>query len=66
MPLESIGSLLERAVRGGYAVGYFESWNIEPLQGVIDAAEQTRSPKKVGLKGKFLSEKKNKKEKKKK
>ncbi len=29
MPLESIGSLLERAVRGGYAVGYFESWNIE-------------------------------------
>jgi len=55
MPLESIGSLLERAVRGGYAVGYFESWNIESLQGVIDAAEQTRSPIIVGFNGGFLS-----------
>ena len=25
----------------GYAVGYFESWNLESLQGVVDAAEQT-------------------------
>jgi ketose-bisphosphate aldolase len=55
MPLESISSLLERAIRGGYAVGYFESWNIESLQGVIDAAEQTRSPIIVGFNGGFLS-----------
>lgn len=55
MPLESIGSLMERAVCGGYAVGYFESWNIESLQGVIDAAEQTRSPIIVGFNGGFLS-----------
>ncbi|MGA2700490.1 MAG: class II fructose-bisphosphate aldolase [Isosphaeraceae bacterium] len=47
--------VLERAVRGGYAVGYFESWNIESLQGVIDAAEQTRSPIIVGFNGGFLS-----------
>jgi fructose/tagatose bisphosphate aldolase len=55
MPLESIGSLMRRAVRGGYAVGYFESWNIESLQGVIDAAEQTRSPINAGFNGGFLS-----------
>ena len=55
MPLESIGSLMQRAVRGGYAVGYFESWNLESLQGVIDAAEQTRSPIIVGFNGGFLS-----------
>ena len=46
---------MQRAVRGGYAVGYFESWNIESLQGVIDAAEQTRSPIIVGFNGGFLS-----------
>ncbi len=55
MPLESISSLLERAIRGGYAVGYFESWNLESLQAVIDAAEQTRSPIIVGFNGGFLS-----------
>ena len=55
MPLESISSLLESALRGGYAVGYFESWNIESLQGVIDAAEQTHSPIIAGFNGGFLS-----------
>ena len=54
MPLESIGSLIQRALRGEYVVGYFESWNIESLQGVIDAAEQTRSPIIVGFNGGFL------------
>jgi len=44
-----------KAVCGGYAVGYFESWNLESLQGVIDAAEQTRSPIIVGFNGGFLS-----------
>ena len=39
----------------GYAVGYFEGWNIESLQGVIDAAEQTHSPIIVGFNGGFLS-----------
>ena len=55
MPLESISSSMEKAVRGGYAVGYFESWNLESLQGVMDAAEQTRSPIIVGFNGEFLS-----------
>jgi ketose-bisphosphate aldolase len=55
MPLESIARLLAGCRGGGYAVGYFESWNLESLQGVLDAAEQTRSPVIVGFNGEFLS-----------
>ena len=55
MPLEPIGPMMRRAARGGYAVGYFESWNLESLQGVIDAAEETRSPVVIGFNGDFLS-----------
>jgi fructose/tagatose bisphosphate aldolase len=36
-------------------VGYFESWNLESLQGVVDAAEATRSPILIGFNGEFLS-----------
>jgi fructose/tagatose bisphosphate aldolase len=39
-----------------YALGYFESWNLESLQGVIDAAERTRSPTIIGFNGEFLSQ----------
>lgn len=46
---------MESARRGGYAVGYFESWNLESLQGVIDAAEASRSPIIIGFNGDFLS-----------
>lgn len=55
MPLESIGRLVAAAERGGYALGYFESWNFESLQGVIDAAEQARAPIIIGFNGEFLS-----------
>ncbi len=55
MPLEPIPRLLSAANRGQYALGYFESWNLESLQGVIDAAEQTRSPVILGFNGEFLS-----------
>jgi ketose-bisphosphate aldolase len=54
MPLESVPQLLRDCQAGGYAVGYFESWNLESLQGVIDAAEQTRSPIIIGFNGEFL------------
>ncbi len=54
MPLEPIGKLMSAARAGGYAVGYFESWNLESLQGVIDAAESTRSPIIIGFNGDFL------------
>lgn len=55
MPLTTIPELIGHAVSHHYAVGYFESWNLESLQGVIDAAEQSRSPVIIGFNGEFLS-----------
>jgi ketose-bisphosphate aldolase len=55
MALESIECMLHACREGEFAVGYFESWNLESLQGVLDAAEQTRSPVIIGFNGEFLS-----------
>lgn len=55
MPLEPINQLMAAARAGGYALGYFESWNLESLQGVIDAAEKARAPVIIGFNGEFLS-----------
>jgi ketose-bisphosphate aldolase len=55
VPLESATELLSHACRRGYAVGYFESWDLASLEGVIEAAEQCRSPVIVGFNGEFLS-----------
>ncbi|MBS0631950.1 MAG: class II fructose-bisphosphate aldolase [Verrucomicrobia bacterium] len=55
MPLKPIDQLMSAARAGGYALGYFESWNFESLQGVIDAAEQMRAPVIIGFNGEFLS-----------
>jgi len=54
MPLESAVELLGHAHRCGYAVGYFESWDLASLEGVIDAAEQSKAPIIVGFNGEFL------------
>jgi fructose/tagatose bisphosphate aldolase len=50
---------MEHADRHTFALGYFESWNLESLQGVLDAAEQTRSPVVIGFNGEFLSRRKD-------
>ena len=55
MPLEALPELLRKARSGGYAVGYFESWNVESLYGVVEAAETARAPIIVGFNGEFLS-----------
>ncbi len=55
MPLASFDELMADAERGGYAVGYFESWNLESLLAVCDAAEATRSPVLLGFSGIYLS-----------
>src|ERR1035437_2034178 len=55
MPLEPIEKLMQAARVGGYAVGYFESWNLESLQGVIEAADRVRAPIIIGFNGDFLS-----------
>jgi ketose-bisphosphate aldolase len=56
MSLEPIDRLMQHARAYEYAVGYFESWNLDSLQGVIDAAEKTRSPVIIGFNGEFLSQ----------
>jgi fructose/tagatose bisphosphate aldolase len=55
MPLQAIGPMMRRAASEQYAVGYFESWSLESLQGVVDAAEAARAPVILGFNGTFLS-----------
>jgi ketose-bisphosphate aldolase len=54
MALVPFNELMREAERGHYAVGYFESWNLESLQAVADAAESTRSPVILGFSGIYL------------
>src|SRR5580700_138579 len=55
MSLWPISELIRHARDHHYALGYFESWNLESLQGVLDAAETTGSPIIIGFNGEFLS-----------
>lgn len=55
MPIQPAMELISCARANRYAVGYFESWSIDSLQGVIDAAEETKSPVLVGFNGEFMS-----------
>ena len=54
MALTSMKDMLGRARRGRYALCYFEAWNLESLQAVVEAAEETRSPVLIGFGGGFL------------
>jgi len=49
MPLAPLTDQLADAVAGGYAVGYFESWDAASLDAVLDAAEAERSPVILGF-----------------
>ena len=51
MTIVAFNDLMVQAERGGYAVGYFECWNLESLLAVADAAEATRSPVLLGFSG---------------
>jgi len=44
MSLISMGRILKDAQREGYAVGGFDTWNLESVRAIISAAEQTNSP----------------------
>jgi ketose-bisphosphate aldolase len=55
MPLTPVAEIIGPAAAAGYAVGYFESWDIASLQGVVDAAERARAPVILGYNGEFLS-----------
>jgi ketose-bisphosphate aldolase len=54
MPLVTFKELMDDARRHGYAVGYFESWNLESLLAVADAAAAQRSPVILGYSGIYL------------
>ena len=54
MSFLSFNELMADAQRGRYAVGYFESWNMESLLAVADAAEAVRSPVILGFSGIYL------------
>jgi ketose-bisphosphate aldolase len=43
--------LLDRAMRGGYAVAYFEAWDACSLEAVLEAAEEERAPVILGFGG---------------
>jgi len=45
---------MERAANGRYAVGYFESWDMDALVVVAAAAEALRSPVLLGFSGIYL------------
>jgi len=47
----SFGRLMADAEARGYAVGYFESWSMESLHAVADAAEEAGSPVILGFSG---------------
>ncbi len=51
MPRVPFMELMSAAEAGGYAVGYFESWNMESLFAVADAAVSMRSPVILGFSG---------------
>jgi ketose-bisphosphate aldolase len=57
MPLVSMKTMLRNAQENKYAIGYFESWNLESTLSVIDAAEKLHSPVIIGFSGMFLNNK---------
>lgn len=54
MSLVPFDELMVAAGEGGYAIGYFESWDLASLMAVADAAEATRSPVILGFSGIYL------------
>lgn len=58
MSLVSMKHLLQHAQANHYAVGYFESFNMDSMLGVLDGAERTNAPVIIGFGGQFLSSRK--------
>ena len=51
MSIVKLDELLARALKGKYAVGYFESWDQYSLEGAMEAAEESNSPAILGFGG---------------
>jgi ketose-bisphosphate aldolase len=55
MPIRPLDLMISEARRGCYALCYLESWNLESLQAVLEAAAERRAPVIAGFNGGFLS-----------
>ncbi len=55
MTISHFNDLMAHAESEQYAVGYFESWSLESLMAVADAAEATQSPVMIGFSGIYLN-----------
>jgi len=51
MPLVNFHELMGDAEKNSYAVGYFESWDLNSFLAVCDAAERMKSPVIIGFSG---------------
>ena len=47
--------MLRKAQKEKYAVGYFESWNLESTRSVVRAAEEEQSPVIIGFNGEHIA-----------
>lgn len=56
MPLVPVPDLLAHARAGGYALGYFESWDSYSLEAAIEAAEAENAPIIVGFGAMMLTD----------
>jgi ketose-bisphosphate aldolase len=54
MTITHFNNLMAYAEREQYAIGYFESWSLESLMAIADAAEATQSPVLMGFSGIYL------------
>jgi fructose/tagatose bisphosphate aldolase len=54
MAIVPVLEMLAEAERARYALGYFESWSLDSLLAVADAAEAMRSPVLLGFSGIYL------------
>lgn len=56
MPIVPVPQMLEKARAGGYAIGYFESWDSYSLEAVLDAAQAEGAPIIVGFGATMLAD----------
>ena len=56
MTIAKFDELLARARHGGYALGYFESWDQYSLEAAMEAAEEACSPAIIGFGGAVTSQ----------
>ena len=51
MPKVPLPDMLADAEKSGYAIGYFEAWDLYSLEAVVSAAEAENSPVIIGIGG---------------